>query len=158
MQVGQVLDLRHRQQAGQPGAESHAEDRLLVKQRVEDPASAEGAEQALGDPVDAALAGHVLAEHDQFRSGGQFVGQRSVDRLCQRQRARFLRQPPRDPPFPPNAPKARCLASGEAGLIAAATIAGLRGASGVITCAAEVSLGSASARAANARTLALDCS
>ena len=38
MQVGEVLDLRHRQQAGQPRAEREAEDGLLVEQRVEHPA------------------------------------------------------------------------------------------------------------------------
>ena len=38
MQVGEVLDLRHRQQAGQPGTQREAEDGLLVEQRVEDPA------------------------------------------------------------------------------------------------------------------------
>jgi hypothetical protein len=36
--------------------------------------------------------------------------------------------------------------------------AGLRGASGVITCVAEVSFGAPSTRAASAKTLALDCS
>ena len=35
VQVGEVLDLRDRQQPGDPGAERDPEDRLLVEQRVE---------------------------------------------------------------------------------------------------------------------------
>ncbi len=67
MQVGQVLDLRHRKQAGDPGAESQSEDRLLIEQSVEDPASAEPASQTAGDSVNPALAPDVLAEDQQVR-------------------------------------------------------------------------------------------
>src|SRR6185437_4083062 len=66
VQIRQVLYLGHRQQAGQPGAQAEADDGLLVEQRVEYPAGAERGQQALGDPVDAALAGYILAEDDDL--------------------------------------------------------------------------------------------
>ncbi len=90
MQVREVLDLRYRQQPGEPGSERKAQDGLLVQQRVEDPAGPERAEQAPGHAVDAPLAGHVLAEDEHLRAGRQLVGEGPVDRLGQRERALIL--------------------------------------------------------------------
>ena len=77
VQVGEVLDLGHRQQPAHAEAEREAEDRLLVEQRVEHPRRAEALLQAAGQPVHAALAADVLAEHEQLRTGGERVGQAS---------------------------------------------------------------------------------
>ena len=73
--VGQVLDLGHRQKADVGGPLGDAQDRCLVEQRVEHPAGAESLLQAVGDVVDPALSPHVLAEQDQLRSSGQLIGQ-----------------------------------------------------------------------------------
>jgi hypothetical protein len=86
VQIGQVLDLRHREQAGQPAAKGQPEDRLLVEQGVEDPGGPEPALQPLGHAVDAALAPHVLPEHAHAGFRVQKFGQRQVDRLGQRDR------------------------------------------------------------------------
>ncbi len=88
VQVGEVLNLRHRQHARQAGAQRQPEDGLLVKERVEHPSRAELAQQPAGHPVDAALAGHILPEHEHVGPGGQGVGQGGVDDLGQGHRAR----------------------------------------------------------------------
>ncbi len=93
VQVGEVLDLRDRQQPGQPRTEREPEDGLLVQHGVEHPARAEPGQQPPGHPVDPALAGDVLAEHQHLRACRQRVGERGVDRLGQGQRPRVLRQP-----------------------------------------------------------------
>jgi hypothetical protein len=46
VQVGQVLNFWHWQQAGQASAERHAKDGLLVQRRIEDPSWPERAQQA----------------------------------------------------------------------------------------------------------------
>ena len=86
VQVGQVLDLRDRDQSGEPGAEPEAEDRLLVQDRVEHPGRSEPALQTAGDAVHPALGPDVLTEHQHPPVGGQDIGQRRVDRLGQRAR------------------------------------------------------------------------
>ena len=88
VQVREVLDLRNRQQPGQPGAQRQSQDRLLVEQRVEHPGRAEPAQQPAGHPVDPALARHVLAEHQHAGPGGHRVGERGIDRLGQGERPR----------------------------------------------------------------------
>jgi hypothetical protein len=45
VQVGEVLDLGNGQEARHPRAEGHAEDRLLVEDRVEDPGRARSLQQ-----------------------------------------------------------------------------------------------------------------
>ena len=72
--VGEVLDLRHRQQADVRRALGDAEDARLVEQRVEHARLAEALLQAVGDVVDAALAPDVLAEDEQLGSPEQLVG------------------------------------------------------------------------------------
>ncbi len=86
VKVGQVLDLRDRQQPRHSGAEREAEDRLLVEQRVEHPRGTGLAEKATGDAVHATLAGDVLAEDHRLRVAIQDVVQRTVDRERKRQR------------------------------------------------------------------------
>ena len=66
VEVGEVLDLRHRHEAAHRGAEREAEDRRLVEQRVEDAAGAEAGVEPTGDAVDAALRGDVLAEQEHL--------------------------------------------------------------------------------------------
>src|SRR6266566_4461225 len=73
VQVGEVLDLRYRQQTGQAPTEREAKDRLLVEQCVENTPSAEFRMQTPGDAVHAALAGHVLAEDKHAWPGGEAV-------------------------------------------------------------------------------------
>ena len=80
VQVGEVLDLGHRHEPGQGGAQGGAEDRLLVEQGVEDPPAAEPLVQAAGDAVHAALDRHVLAEDECLGMGRQQLGERGVDR------------------------------------------------------------------------------
>ena len=93
VEVGEVLDLRHREQAGKAGAEAEPQDRLLVEQGVEDPADSEPPGQSPRHPVDASFAADVLAEDQQLRVGGQRIGETAVDRVRQRHRPGFLRQP-----------------------------------------------------------------
>ncbi len=91
--VGEVLDLGDRQQAGQPGAERGAQDALLVQQRVEHLAAAELLAQPARHAVHPTLAGDIFAEDHDARVAGQFVGQRPVDRLRQGQRPLGFREP-----------------------------------------------------------------
>ena len=77
--------------AHQGGAESRAQDRLLVQQRVEHPAAAEVLPQTAGDAVHAALPAHVLAEDQRLRPRSQGVAQGRVDRLRERQGSRSPR-------------------------------------------------------------------
>ena len=107
VQVGQVLDLRDRQQTGQPGAEAETEDRLLVEEGVEDPGRAEPAGQAAGHAVDPALDADVLAEHDHPAVGVEQLGQRGVDRLGEGARADRDRRRPQSA-----APPSRATCSG----------------------------------------------
>ena len=93
VQVGEVLDLRYRKQPGGPGTESEPEDRLLVEQRVEDPAGAEPAGQPASDSVDPALAPDVLAEDQEVRVRDQRVGQTAVDAVREGERSPGLGQP-----------------------------------------------------------------
>ena len=92
VQVREVLDLGHGQQAGDAGAEREPEDGLLVEEGVDDPGSAEPALQSARDAVDAALAAHVLAEQQEAGLDGGDVGEGPVDRLRQGQPALVLRQ------------------------------------------------------------------
>ena len=78
VQVGEVLDLRDRQQADVGRALGDAEDARLVEQRVEDAGRAEALLEAVGDVVDAALAADVLAEHEELGAPQQLVGERGV--------------------------------------------------------------------------------
>ncbi len=84
--VRQVLDLGHRQQAGQAAAQGDAENGLLVEQGVEHPAGPEPPLQALGHAVHATLAPDVLAEHAHAGVGLEQLAERVVDRLGQGQR------------------------------------------------------------------------
>ena len=110
VQVGEVLDLRHGQQAGHARAEAEAEDRLLVEERVEDPPGAEPPRQSPGDAVHAALAAHVLAEGEQPGMGRERVRERPVDGVGEGERPAVLGQPAAEgvralaaapPPWPP---------------------------------------------------------
>ena len=92
VQVRQILDLRHREQARYPRPEAEPEDGLLVEQGVEHPAHAEPPGQPPRHPVYAALAPDVLAEHNQLRIPGERVGQAAVDGVRQVQRPGLLRQ------------------------------------------------------------------
>ena len=67
VQIGEVLDLRDREQPGHAGAERDTEDRLLVEQRVEHAGGAELLLQPSRDAVHPALEGDVLTEHDRPR-------------------------------------------------------------------------------------------
>ena len=93
VEVGEVLDLRHRHEAAHGGAEREAEDRRLVEQRVEHPAGAEAGVEAAGDAVDAALRRDVLAEQEHLGMSVERGGEGAVDREGQRQRlgGRLLR-------------------------------------------------------------------
>ena len=95
VKVGQVLDLRDRQQPRYPGTERKAQDRLLVEQRVEHPRRTGLAEKSAGDAVHAALAGDVLTEDHRLRISIQDVVQRTVDRQRKRQRRVRLARPHR---------------------------------------------------------------
>ena len=64
-------------------------------------AGPEALRQSPGDPVHAALAGHVLPEHEQAGPGGQGVGQRRVDRLGQGEAVGRSRGGARRRPVPP---------------------------------------------------------
>ena len=69
VQVGQVLDLGNRKQAGDAAAERDTEDRLFVEKRVEHASDAETALQSTGNAVDASLTTDVLAEHQYAPAG-----------------------------------------------------------------------------------------
>src|SRR5215213_4190937 len=64
VQVGQVLDLGNRKQAGDAATERDAEDGLLVEKRVEHPSGAEAALQPTGYAVDTSLLADVLAKDE----------------------------------------------------------------------------------------------
>ena len=76
--VGQVLDLRDRQQADVRGSLRDAQDRGFVEERVEDAPRAEPSLEVVGHVVHAALARDVLAEDDQLRTPGKLVGEGGV--------------------------------------------------------------------------------
>ena len=86
VQVGEVLDLGDRHEAGEGRTQGDAEDRLLVEQRVEHPSATEPLVQTASDAVNTALDGHVLTEEQCLRMGRHQLGQRGVDGLRQRQR------------------------------------------------------------------------
>ncbi len=86
VQVGEVLDLGDRQQAGGARAEGQAEYGLLVQEGVEHPGGAEALQQPARHAVHPALAGHVLPEEHDLGAGAHDVGQRAVDRLRQGER------------------------------------------------------------------------
>ncbi len=90
--VGQILDLRYRQEAELRRADGHAEDALLVEQGVEDPAGTELLVELRGDAIDATALGNVLTEDQHLGVLGQQVAQRVVDRLCQQPRRLILGQ------------------------------------------------------------------
>src|SRR5262249_41723335 len=90
--VGEVLDLRQRQETREARAEAEAQNRLLVEQRVEHAAAAGLLEQAARDSVHAALARHVLAEDQQLGIFQQQVAERAVERERERERAFILGQ------------------------------------------------------------------
>ena len=94
VQVGKVLDLGQGHEPGQPGAECHAEDRLLVEQGVEDPSGTEPFLQPARHAVHPALDRHVLPEHERLRVDRQDVDECPVDRLGEGERARVLGQVP----------------------------------------------------------------
>ena len=79
MDVGEVLDLRYRQQADVPRTLRNAQDRGLVEQRVEDAPGTEPPLEIVGHVVDAALAGHVFAEDDHLGTPCELVGEGGVD-------------------------------------------------------------------------------
>ena len=91
VQVGEVLDLGHRHEPGEAGAERRAEDGLLVEQGVEDPGRPEAVAQAARDAVDPALDRHVLAEDEHVVVVRELVGQGLVDGLREGQRPRVGR-------------------------------------------------------------------
>ena len=86
VEVGEVLDLGQRHEAGHRGAGREAEDRRLVEQRVEDAAGAEASMEAARDAVDAALGRDVLAEEERLGMPLERVCERAVDRERERQR------------------------------------------------------------------------
>ena len=87
VQVGEVLDLGYRHEAGDRRPERQSENRCLVEQGVEHAPGAEPRMQATGDAVDAALRRHVLAEDEKLGRMLEPVGERRVDALRERQRA-----------------------------------------------------------------------
>ena len=95
VEVGEVLDLRHRQQADVRGPLRDAEDRGLVEQRVEDARRTEAPLEPVRQVVDTALAADVLAEEQQLGPSGHLVGECGVDAAGERprvRRRRLLRQ------------------------------------------------------------------
>ena len=84
VEVGEVLDLRDRHEAGQRRAERRAEDGLLVEQGVEHPEAAEPLPQPARHAVDAALDRDVLAEQQRRGLRVHQVGEGGVDGLRQR--------------------------------------------------------------------------
>ncbi len=76
--VGQVLDLRDRQQADVRRALGDAEDARLVEEGVEDPRRPEPFLEAVRDVVDPTLAADVLAEHEELGPAQQLVGECGV--------------------------------------------------------------------------------
>src|SRR5260370_38294249 len=76
VQVGQILDLRYRQQAGKARAEREPDDGLLVEQGVEDAPGTEPRVQPAGDAVPTALARYLLAAYQHAGRGGEAVGER----------------------------------------------------------------------------------
>ena len=84
VQVGEVLDLGHGEEAGDGRTEREAEDRRLVEQRVEDAPCAELPLQPARDAVDAALDRDVLAEEEHAGIALERVGEREVDGLRER--------------------------------------------------------------------------
>ena len=91
VQVGEVLDLGHRHEPREAGAERRAEDGLLVEQGVEDPGRTEAVPQPPRDAVDPALDRHVLAEDEDVVVVRQLVAERLVDGLREGQRLRVGR-------------------------------------------------------------------
>ena len=92
VQVREVLDLGHRQQARDARPQREAEHGLLVEQGVDHPGGAEPALQTPGHPVHAALAADVLPQQDDAGVGRRGVGERAVDGLREGQRALVLGQ------------------------------------------------------------------
>src|SRR4029078_11535008 len=78
VKVGQVLDLRDRQQSRYSGTERTPQDRLLVEQRVEHPRRTRLAEKSAGDTVHSALARDLLTEDHRLRISVQDVLQGTV--------------------------------------------------------------------------------
>ena len=83
VQVGQVLDLRHRQEARLGSPLGHAENRRLVQEGVEAARLPEAALEVLGQAVDSALLAHVLAKDERLRVREHRVVERLVDARCQ---------------------------------------------------------------------------
>ena len=106
VQVREVLDLRHRQEPAQRGAEREPEDRRLVEQRVEDAPGAEALLQAARDAVDAALDRDVLAEEQHGAIAIERIRERGVDRQRERQRLAVASRPASAPAAAPCAARA----------------------------------------------------
>src|SRR5207245_4292489 len=93
--IGQVLDLGYGQQADVRRTLRNAQDRGLVEQCVEDTPRTEPPLEIVGHVVDAALAGHVLAEDDQLGTPGELIAEGCVDLTGERASVRvrsLLRQ------------------------------------------------------------------
>ena len=79
-EVGE-LDLGHRPQAVDGGADRDADDHRLGQRRVEHAVAAELVVQPVGGQEHAALLAHVLAEHDDRLVAAHLLGERVADRL-----------------------------------------------------------------------------
>ena len=93
VQVGEVLDLRDRQQPADAETEAEAEDRLLVEQGVEHARRAEALRRPRVRPYTPPLRPTSSPNTSSLRAGRQRVGERGVDALRERQRAGVLGQP-----------------------------------------------------------------
>ena len=86
VEVREVLDLGHREEAAHRRSERETEDRCLVEQGVEDACGAEARVQSARDAVDAALHRDVLAEQQGLRVTLEHRRESRVDRLRERHR------------------------------------------------------------------------
>ena len=79
-EVGE-LDLRHRPQAVDRGADRDADDHRLGQRRVQHAVAAELVVQPVGGEEDAALLAHVLAQHDDRVVAAHLLCERRANRL-----------------------------------------------------------------------------
>ena len=84
VQVREELDLGDGQEPDLAGADGHAEDRLLVEQRVEDASRAERLPEPHRHAVHAALLGDVLPEHEHLGVLPHQIGERGADPVRER--------------------------------------------------------------------------
>ena len=91
--VGEVLNFRHRKKAQLRRADCHAENALLVEQRVEHAPAPGVSRELCRHAIHAAAFCDVLAEHEHLRVLGKHVVKAPVQQLGEMARLAVLGQP-----------------------------------------------------------------